>query len=94
VPVGMSLQAGRKVTIGVRPEHLTPSAPSAASVVGAVEMVEALGADTLVHVAVGGRPVIARLPHGVPAVIGEPMSLAPRADRIYVFDTETGARLT
>jgi len=94
VPIAMSLAAGRKVTIGVRPEHLTPSAPSAASVVGAIEMVEALGADTLVHVAVNGRPVIARLPHGVAAVVGEPMPLATRPDRIYVFDSETGARLT
>jgi sn-glycerol 3-phosphate transport system ATP-binding protein len=94
VPVGMSLQAGRKLTIGVRPEHLSPSAPSAASIVGSVEMIEALGADTLVHVAVAGRPVIARLPHGAPAVVGEPMPLATRPDRIYVFDSETGARLT
>jgi sn-glycerol 3-phosphate transport system ATP-binding protein len=94
VPVGMALQAGRKVTIGVRPEHLAPSAPSAASLVGSVEMIEALGADTLVHVAIAGRPVVARLPHGVPAVVGEPMPLATRPDRIYVFDSESGARLT
>jgi sn-glycerol 3-phosphate transport system ATP-binding protein len=92
VAVRVPVPAGRKVTIGVRPEHLTPSAPSAASVVGSVEMVEALGADTLVHVAVSGRPVIARLPHGVPAMIGEPMALAAQPDRVYVFD-ENGARL-
>jgi sn-glycerol 3-phosphate transport system ATP-binding protein len=93
VAVDLRLDAGRNVTIGVRPEHLTPSAPSAASIVGSVEVIEALGADTLVHVTVAGRPVIARLPHGAPAVVGEPMSLATRADRIYVFDSETGARL-
>jgi sn-glycerol 3-phosphate transport system ATP-binding protein len=93
VPVRVPIPAGRKVTVGVRPEHLSPSAPSAASVVGSVEMVEALGADTLVHVAVSGRPVIARLPQGAAAVIGEPMALAAEADRVYVFDGETGARL-
>ena len=93
VPVDVRVDAGRKVTIGVRPEHLAPTAPSAASVVGSVEMVEALGADTLVHVAVSGRPVIARLPHGTPAAVGEPMALAARADRVYVFDGETGQRL-
>jgi len=91
--VGVPIASGRKVTIGVRPEHLTPSAPSAASVVGSVEMVEALGADTLVHVAVSGRPVIARLPHGIPATIGEPMALTAQRDRVYVFDGETGQRL-
>ena len=94
VPVGVPIAAGRNVTVGVRPEHLAPVAPSAASVVGSVEMVEALGADTLVHVGVSGRPVIARLPHGTPAAIGEPMALAARADHVYVFDAETGARLT
>ena len=93
VPVDVRVDAGRKVTIGVRPEHLAPTAPSAASVVGSVEMVEALGADTLVHVAGSGRPVIARLPHGTPAAVGEPMALAARADRVYVFDGETGQRL-
>src|SRR6266567_2133976 len=93
VAIGQRVEAGRKLTIGVRPEHLTPSAPSAANIVGSIEVIEALGADTLVHVTVAGRPVIARLPHGAPAVVGEPMSLATRADRIYVFDSETGARL-
>jgi sn-glycerol 3-phosphate transport system ATP-binding protein len=92
VPVRVPIPAGRKVMVGVRPEHLAPSAPSGASVVGSVEMIEALGADTLVHVAVSGRPVIARLPHGAPAVVGEPMALAAQPDRVYVFD-ENGARL-
>src|SRR5262252_10294534 len=46
VPVRVPIPAGRKVTVGVRPEHFAPSPPSAASVVGSVEMVEALGADT------------------------------------------------
>jgi len=87
------IDEGRKVTIGVRPEHLAPSAPSAASFVGSVEMVEALGADTLVHVAVAGRSVIARLPHGTPAAVGEPIALAAAPDRVYLFDAESGQRL-
>jgi sn-glycerol 3-phosphate transport system ATP-binding protein len=85
---------GRKVTVGVRPEHLAPSAPSAANFVGSVEMVEALGADTLVHVAVAGRSVIARLPQSARAAVGEPLALAAPADRIYIFDVESGQRLT
>ena len=93
VAVGVPIAAGRTVTIGVRPEHLSPGAPGSASVTGNVEMVEALGADTLVHVAVSGRPVIARLPHGTPAKVGERLGLAARPDRVYVFDSDTGARL-
>jgi ABC-type sugar transport system ATPase subunit len=67
--------------------------PSAASFVGSVEMVEALGADTLVHVAVAGRPIIARLPQGTHAAVGEPIALAAASDRVYLFDAESGERL-
>jgi sn-glycerol 3-phosphate transport system ATP-binding protein len=93
VAVSTAVAAGRKLTVGIRPEHLAPCAPSAASLVGAVEMVEALGADTLVHVTLSGRSVVARLPHGAPAVVGEPMALAAAPDSAYVFDAESGQRL-
>jgi multiple sugar transport system ATP-binding protein len=85
--------AGKKLTIGIRPEHLTPSKPSEANLVGSVEVIEALGADTLLHVAVAGRTIIARLPAGTPAEVGEPIALAADRDRIYMFDAETGARV-
>ena len=88
-----NLAQGRKVTVGIRPEHLTPCAPSAASLVGSVEVIEALGADTLLHVAVAGGSIIARLPHGAPATIGEPIALAATPGRVYVFDADTGGRL-
>ena len=88
-----NLTPGRKVTVGIRPEHLTPCAPSAASLVGSVEVIEALGADTLLHVAVAGGSIIARLPHGAPATIGEPIALAAAPGRVYLFDTESGTRL-
>ena len=88
-----NLTQGRKVTVGIRPEHLTPCAPSAASLVGSVEVIEALGADTLLHVAVAGGSIIARLPHGAPATIGEPIALAAAPGRVYLFDTESGPRL-
>jgi sn-glycerol 3-phosphate transport system ATP-binding protein len=88
-----NLATGRKVTVGIRPEHLTPCAPSAASLVGSVEVIEALGADTLLHVAVAGGSIIARLPHGAPATVGEPIALAAEPGRVYLFDGDTGGRL-
>src|SRR5208282_4773503 len=78
--------AGCKVTAGVRPEHLTPCTPSAANLVGSVEMIEALGADTLIHVAVAGTTIIARLPPGTPATIGEPIALAASPAHVHLFD--------
>jgi len=93
VPVNGNLSAGRAVKVGIRPEHLAPCSPSAANIVGSVEMIEALGADTLVHVAVAGRSVVARLPHGSRATIGEPIALTARTDRVYLFDAESGNRI-
>src|SRR5437764_5381622 len=49
VPVTPDIAAGRELTVGIRPEHLTPCKPSEANLVGTVEVIEALGADTLVH---------------------------------------------
>jgi len=90
---GVNVSDGRKITIGVRPEHLTPCAPSAANLVGSVEMIEALGADTLIHVAASGGSIIARLPQGAPATVGEPIALAAVPARVYLFDSESGARI-
>jgi sn-glycerol 3-phosphate transport system ATP-binding protein len=84
---------GGSITVGVRPEHLTPCAPSAANLVGSVEMIEALGADTLIHVAVGGSSIVARLPQGAPATVGEPIALAAAPARVYLFDAASGARI-
>ena len=94
ITVGAHVGDGRRVTAGIRPEHLTPCAPSAANLVGSVEMIEALGADTLLHVALAGSSVIARLPPGGAATLGEPIALAAVPGRIYLFDPDSGAHIT
>jgi sn-glycerol 3-phosphate transport system ATP-binding protein len=94
VTIPGKVEAGRRVTVGVRPEHLMQCKPSDANLVGSVEVVEALGADTLIHVAVAGRSIIARQAQGVHAEVGEPIALAAARDKIYLFDASTGARLT
>ena len=93
VAIPGKVEAGRRVTVGIRPEHLTPCKPSEANLVGSVEVVEALGADTLIHVTIAGRSIIARLAQGAHAEIGEPIALAAARDKIYLFDADSGARL-
>ncbi len=88
-------QAGRQVILGVRPEHLeiVDQGPSAARLT--VEVVELLGADTLVHghfgndrtdltVRMGG---IHDLKHG------EVLPLKVSPDHLHLFDSGSGARL-
>ena len=53
---------------------------------GTVEMVEQLGADTLLHVAHGAGTVIARLPHGAHPAVGATLQLAADPARVYLFD--------
>ncbi|HVO42681.1 MAG TPA: sn-glycerol-3-phosphate ABC transporter ATP-binding protein UgpC [Aggregatilineales bacterium] len=93
VAIPGKIEAGRRVTVGIRPEHLTPCKPNEANLVGSVEVVEALGADTLIHVTIAGRSIIARLAQGAHAEIGEPIALAAARDKIYLFDADSGARL-
>ena len=86
-------EAGRAVTVGVRPEHLRLAGPEDAMVSGTVEMVEQLGADTLLHIGHGAATIIARLPHGIHPELGSTLHLAADPSTVFLFDTATGARI-
>ena len=83
---------GRAVTLGVRPEHLVVAANG--GLVLKVDLVEALGADTLVY---GRLPsdisLVARLPGSSAVKIGDTVPLGATANSLHLFDTETGKRL-
>ena len=84
---------GRKVLFGIRPEHLEPCAPAEAKLVADIDLIEPLGADTLVYGHVeGGARVTARLHSSVPAQAGKlPLRYDPA--QAHYFDAGTGARL-
>jgi sn-glycerol 3-phosphate transport system ATP-binding protein len=86
-------EAGRAVTVGVRPEHLRPAEAKDAMVSGAVEMVEQLGADTLLHIGHGTGTIIARMPHGMHPELGSTLHLSADPSTVFLFDTATGARI-
>src|SRR5213080_899229 len=87
------VEAGRTITVGIRPEHLRASGSSEAFVTGTVEMVEQLGADTLIHIGHGNDLVIARIPHGVYPEIGATFSVTADPSRVFLFDAASGARV-
>jgi len=83
---------GREVLLGVRPEHLEPCAESDAAFVAAVDLIEPLGADTLVHGTVEGARIVARLSGAQRVSEGRlPLRFDP-AHRHY-FDAGIGARI-
>jgi sn-glycerol 3-phosphate transport system ATP-binding protein len=91
--VNGSVEAGRAVTVGIRPEHLNPCAEAEAFISGSVEMIEQLGADSLVHVGHGEATVIARLHHGSSAPLGSTLHLVADPQHVYLFDAADGGRI-
>jgi sn-glycerol 3-phosphate transport system ATP-binding protein len=84
---------GRRVLFGIRPEHLEPCAESEAKLVAEIDLIEPLGADTLVYGHVqGGARVAARLHSAVDARTGK-LPLRYAAGQVHYFDAESGKRL-
>jgi sn-glycerol 3-phosphate transport system ATP-binding protein len=88
-----AIETGRPVVVGIRPEHLMPCEPADACILGTVEMVEQLGADTLVHVGHGGTLVVVRLSQAVNPVVGSAYAVAADPGRVFLFDHATGVRI-
>jgi len=84
---------GRPVIFGVRPEHLEPCGESDAMLVLEVDLIEPLGADTLVygHLA-GGARIAARLQGSVRASFGK-LPLRYQSAHVHYFDPASGARI-
>jgi len=86
----------RKILFGIRPEHLEPCAQADASFVIDVDLIEPLGADTLVYGHLDGAAddarVAARLHGSVDARTGRlPLRYDP--DKAHYFDAAGGQRI-
>ena len=81
--------------LGIRPEHLEPCAESEAKLVAEVDLIEPLGADTLVYGHIGGPEsarIAARLPASVPAQAGKlPLRYDPA--NVHWFESASGRRI-
>ena len=88
LPPGV-LDLGR--TVGVRPEHLRIF-PAEGALEGAlrahVDIVEPLGAETLVHAVLDGRgtPIVARAPGAAAIRHGDAIALVPDMEKAVKFD--------
>jgi multiple sugar transport system ATP-binding protein len=77
--------------LGVRPEGLRVHAVAEATtsgVPGRIELIEALGADTLVHVDLGGLSVVARQPERVALAAGDAVRVTLDPAVLHCFDRE------
>jgi len=91
---GLTAQAGRGVTIGIRPEHLQIAAAEGPETFHmTVEVAEELGADTLVHGKLGDVEMVVRLPGSSGAEPGQRVTLSPDMRMLHLFDSQSGHRV-
>jgi multiple sugar transport system ATP-binding protein len=100
VPEHMTNRAGahtgKEVTLGVRPEDLRVASdadPIDMSIDAVVEVIERLGSEILLDVAVGGTTMVAAVEPTVGAKVHERLRLAVNPQRLHFFDAETEAAI-
>jgi multiple sugar transport system ATP-binding protein len=87
-------EARGPVQLGFRPEHAELVAPgSAGGLAGEIYVVEPLGNETLVTVSVGEALVNVRAAAEFGRPVGERCAVRPLAQRVHVFDRESGEAL-
>jgi sn-glycerol 3-phosphate transport system ATP-binding protein len=80
---------GRKLTLGIRPEHLRPGG---GGLQASIELVEPLGSESVLHGRLpDGTPITARLPGAVHA--DGAMGLVIPPEQLHVFDALSGKRI-
>jgi sn-glycerol 3-phosphate transport system ATP-binding protein len=86
---------GRKLLFGIRPEHLEPCSEADAKLLLEIELVEPLGADTLVYGRLNPHSearVAARLHSSFERRAGT-LPLCYQPGNVHYFDADTGMRL-
>jgi sn-glycerol 3-phosphate transport system ATP-binding protein len=81
---------GDRLVVGIRPEHLFPGA----GLELAIELVEPLGSETLVHGRLtGGAEQSLTVKLVGPPPSGDRVSVAPQLEHLHVFDQASGRRI-
>ena len=87
-------QRVRSVAVGIRPEHLTPAAEQvAATFEGTADLVESLGSEQHVTVALRETVIVAKLPSSPRIEHGATLRLAVAPEHLHLFDAETQLRV-
>jgi multiple sugar transport system ATP-binding protein len=97
VPIALAALAraspGRKLMIGLRPEHLVDSAAGPVTLPVQVEILEPLGDQLVVHAKLADADLVFKVePHHVLAV-GQQVTVSVEVDKLHLFDAVTEQRL-
>ncbi|KIL42390.1 sugar ABC transporter ATP-binding protein [Gordoniibacillus kamchatkensis] len=89
---------GKPIVLGVRPEHIygeamAPDRAGSAKLEAHVQVVEQLGAESLVYFRVGERMVTARVHPELPVALGARQTFVLDAAKLHWFDPQTEQRI-
>jgi ABC-type sugar transport system ATPase subunit len=88
------LAPGSEVTIGIRPRAFELAAePEARSLTATVDIIEPMGAETLLHLVADGRDMRAVVDRRIKPAIGSKVHVRLRPSQVHIFDG-AGARLS
>ena len=85
--------AGRKMTLGIRPEHIVLTSQADGGVPLVMDTLEMLGADNLAHGRWGEQKMVVRLAHQERPKAGSTLWLYLPENHLHLFDGETGQRV-
>ena len=85
--------AGRKMTLGIRPEHIGLTSQAEGGVPLVMDTLEMLGADNLAHGRWGEQKMVVRLAHQERPKAGSTLWLHLPENHLHLFDGETGQRV-
>jgi multiple sugar transport system ATP-binding protein len=95
---GAESRAERRVFVGIRPEDLRWAARGndepGVTMSGVVEIVEPLGAETVVTVTVAGERLLSRFPPRPGIAAGDTVELRTNPSHLHIFDSASGTRLS
>jgi multiple sugar transport system ATP-binding protein len=86
--------AGKRVVLGVRPQHLEVVAESDGTIRAEVAVVEPMGNEQIVYTTLpGGKRLVAVAPPDPVIIPGAIVTMRVKRDAVHVFDAESGVRL-
>jgi multiple sugar transport system ATP-binding protein len=90
----LSRYAGKTVTLGVRPEHITLANPDTPGLGGRIDVTEQLGSELQADVQIGGTSlIVSRIDPESRINPGDNVTLDLHPSRLHFFDRETEAAI-
>jgi multiple sugar transport system ATP-binding protein len=90
LPLKTTLETGREVVLGIRPEHLEVATDGLDA---EVVVIEPTGSETQLVARVGGQEITAVFRERHAFAPGQRIRLRPQADRVLIFDSSSGQRI-